>query len=396
MTDFGITATGFVPKTVQDIYSEITASALAEIDPNLDTSPEQPVGQLLGLCARREGALWELLVIAFNAMNPDAAEGFLQENLCALTGVRRLPSTQSRLKDVSVTLDAGATLPAGSLAAVLNEPTRQFASEKAVTAVAAGDYPVDFLSVAYGPVPANAGTLTVIAAPVTGWSAVTNPTDALPGREEETDTEMRIRREASVQAAGGSGIDHIRADLLAMNDGLGMESAVVYENTRDYPDAFGRPGHSIEAVIFDGLSPAFANDEIAQVLWDSKGSGAATYGDLRAHAIDATGATQNVRFNRAEQVPIYFDLTLTVDVGIVIADIAPDVKEAMVTAGRLNRKAGDSVIALAMRAAALKVSGVLDVPTFALDVTASPVAMANLTMTLRQIATFDTSRITVA
>jgi uncharacterized phage protein gp47/JayE len=395
---FGITATGFVRKTYQDCLAELTAEVLQEVDPNLNTAPTEPIGQILGIFARKEAEMWELLEIAFNSLDPDAAEDFLQENLCALTGVRRNPATYSLCKDVAVTLTDGATLPAGSLAHVEDKPTYVFASVSDVTAnVGAGVYSVDFRATTAGPVPANTGKLNVIAGPVTGWSAVSNPTDAILGDPEEDDTQLRIRREASLQATGGSGVDHIRSDLYALADEKDVTdfSAYVYENTADFTDSFGRPPHSIECVIYDGLVPGLEDDDIAQRIWDSKASGVGTYGSVDGTATDAAAGTHVVRFNRADLVEIYVDLTLETAPGVSVASVSQAVKTAIVTYAAEHYGLGDDVIALAVRAAAL-VPGVVDVPTFFIDITASPAATANIPMTIREKAVFDTSRITVA
>lgn len=400
MTTYGVTSLGFVAKTTEVILAEITAEALQLIDPNLNTAPTEPIGQILGIMAKRERALWEALEAAFVALDPDAAEDFSLENLCALTGVRRNPATRSVLRDVAVTLADGATLPAGSTAHVLNQPTRLFRSISEVVAnVGAGVYNVDFESVDFGPVPANAGTLTVIAGPVTGWSAVTNPTDAILGELEEEDTALRIRREASLQAQGGSGIDHVRSDLYALADSEDVANdfaAFVYENTTRFTDADGRPGHSIECVIYDGLVPALDDVDIAQTIWDSKGSGVGTYGTSSAVATDAVGDSHLVYFARAVQVPIYIDAIITTRSGISVASVSAAVKTKLVEFGRAEFPLGEDVIALALRAAILEVPGVVDVPTFELGTSPSPSGTANIPITIREIATFDTSRITVA
>jgi hypothetical protein len=72
------------------------------------------------------------------------------------------------------------------------------------------------------------------------------------------------------------------------------------------------------------------------------------------------------------------------------ADGIDQVNAAIALAGSAY-DAGDTVVALYLRAQAFTVSGVIDVPTFTLGYTASPVGTGNLTTTARQRATFDTA-----
>ncbi len=56
---------------------------------------------------------------------------------------------------------------------------------------------------------------------------------------------------------------------------------------------------------------------------------------------------------------------------------------------------GDDVVALVIRAAALSISGVLDVPTFAIGFAPSPTLDANLTVGVRARAAFDATRVSL-
>src|SRR5262249_36114068 len=91
-----------------------------------------------------------------------------------------------------------------------------------------------------GPLPAPAGTLTVIDTPVAGLSSVTNAADAILGRNQETDSELRIRREEELRAAGKGTVDAIRALLLEV---LNVVQAKVLQNHSGRPGRGGRAAH---------------------------------------------------------------------------------------------------------------------------------------------------------
>src|SRR5580658_6313605 len=92
---FGVTETGFVAETQQDLVADETADLLATIANDLDVSPVVPLGQVVAIDANGNAALWELAGVAFTATNPGAAEGFLLDNIGALRGIPRQPATYS-------------------------------------------------------------------------------------------------------------------------------------------------------------------------------------------------------------------------------------------------------------------------------------------------------------
>ncbi len=78
-----------------------------------------------------------------------------------------------------------------------------------------------------GPLPAPANTITVIDTPVSGWTSVNNPLDALPGSNLESDTEAMVRRASLLQAQGNGPIQAIVQKVRLLP---GVEQAVGFEN----------------------------------------------------------------------------------------------------------------------------------------------------------------------
>lgn len=78
-----------------------------------------------------------------------------------------------------------------------------------------------------GPIPAPAGTLTVIDTPVSGWDSVTNPLDVIPGTNIETDTEAMERRSLLLAAQGNGPLQSIVQKVLLLPNVL---QAVGFEN----------------------------------------------------------------------------------------------------------------------------------------------------------------------
>jgi uncharacterized phage protein gp47/JayE len=388
----GLTDEGFEAKTLEEIKAEIEADQLLIIDPALDVSPEQPIGQINGIVASKLSELWDLCQTFANAMNPNAAENFLLDNVSALTGTTREPASKS-LVSVDCTVQNGFTATAGQITLnVDGQPDVQFTNVDDIPAQTAGTFPFDFECTVVGPVQAAAGTLTVITSPVTGLTSVTNPLDAEPGAMVEQDASLRSRRQIDLTAPGACTVDSIRSDILQVD---GVVQCYVFENVTLITDDNGLPGKSIEVVIHDGLTPAADDDEIAQAVWDSKPSGCETYGTTTETVLDSTSVERTVKFSRADVLEVYLEYDVTVDPSFFPATGDELIKEAAAAYGDLYLNLGRDVFAVAFKAQALTIPGVLDVPELRLGFSASPTGTVNLEITGREIADIDTSRITV-
>jgi uncharacterized phage protein gp47/JayE len=387
-----LTSTGLVIPSTKDILAKVVADQIANVDPALSQSPTEPLGQFNGIFAAELATAYEVLDTIYEGFDPDKSEGAQLSSNAALTGVVRRAATYSV---VVVSLGLGASFsraPGTMTASVAGQPGITFVNRDQVTSTTAGNVTATFRASVTGPVAANAGTLTVIAVPATGWTSITNALDAVPGTLVESDTALKIRRVQEFTRGGSAGLPAIRSALLDPTLVPGIISCTMLENVTKATDANGLPASSFCAVIWDGVIPAASNLSIAQAIWLNKPSGIQPFGSTLQTVIDSNGSPQVIGFSRAAQVPVYFAITVKTDPTAVPADGILEIKNAILA---LAPTGGKSVVALAIRAAALTVPGVLDVPSFALDITAVPVATANITITPFQIATFDSTRIAV-
>ena len=137
---------------------------------------------------------------------------------------------------------------------------------------------------------------------------------------------------------------------------------LVYENTTLITDGTGLPGKSFRVVIWDGAGMAAANNDVAQAIWDSKPSGILSFGTTASGvAIDSTGQSRTLLFDRAVQVPIYIICTTT-PATLTTAGTAA-VKAAMAAYATANYNLGISVIDLPLRASGIIPGVTIDVPT---------------------------------
>ncbi len=387
----GLTIDGFIAPTVEELVTDLNTRFLANIDAGLDLAPDQPFGQVVGILAEKFAEVWELQATLYNALNPDAAEGRLLDNVSAISGSRRRSATYS-LVTATVNLNgSGTTLPAGTIASVANQPNNRWVLLTPVTnsTLIAANFTSYWRSEQPGPFSANSATLTVKETPVVGWNTISNPADGIPGIPQDTDAVLRVERENELTASGSGTDDSVRAKVLLVT---GVVQCYVYENDTMVTDADGIPPKSYRVVIWDGIGASANNAEIAQTIWNSKPSGVSTYGAVAANAVDSRGNSRVVYFDRAIQVPIYLSVTTTPG---TTPGQRTAVKAAMAAYALATQNLGVDVVALAYRAEAITVAGITDAPTLTLGIAPSPVGTGNITISGLQIATISTTNILV-
>lgn len=436
----GLSASGFTPKPYAEALGEIEDALRAQFGSAINLSPQSAFGQIAGVLANEVAAAWDLAQAVYDATNPDAATGAALDAICAISGTVRRAATKSsavvtvtgapgtvlsqgreigvdgsndrfettadvtiaallawatttpyvvgdrrtrtsRVYEVTVAGTSGGTGPSGTGSAISDGGvTWRYIGEGTGAADVAAE------ATAAGPVVALAGDLIEIETPVSGWQSVTNLLDAETGTDEETDAELRIRREAELRRPGNATVEAIRATIL---DVTGVESCTVYENPTDTTDGDGVPPHAIEALVLGG-----DDDAVAAAIFASVAAGILAHGTTTETVTDSQGIDHDVGFTRPDEIEVYVIAHVTFD-----ADKYPDDGDDQVAAAILalgeTYPGGLDVRANALRAPVFAVSGVLDVPNLYIGTAPTPSAETTITITTRQIAAFDSSRISV-
>lgn len=379
----GLTSTGFEIKDLDTILTEIETEEKNLLGQSLVVRPTSVTGVINGIFSSKLSEMWEVAEEVNAAQNPDDATGTSLDQLCMLTGVVRLAATKSSVS-LSLTGTPGTSIAVGRR--VKNTSTSTYWTNAASGVIgAASTVAITFDAEEFGPTIGLAATLTIIDTPVAGWTSVSNPLDATLGRNVETDQELRLRRTELLTAQGKGTVDAIRADVLAVAD---VTAAFVYENYTAITDADGVPSKAFEVIVLGGTSNA-----LAQAIWNSKPAGISAYGTSTGTATDALNTSRVVAFTRPTSKTVYLALTATTGTGWAGATSAI---AAALTAYGGTLTVGDDVYRSRLYDPALDISGVVDITDLRLAFTSSPVGTANLTVTSRELATFDTSRITVA
>lgn len=249
---------------------------------------------------------------------------------------------------------------------------------------------VNMQAVETGPTVANTGTLTVIDTPISGWDATMNLEDANVGQGDEEDPDFRVRRIQQIARAGAATPNAILADVLEVND---VTAVVVFQNNLAITDLDGRPPHSVDIVVQNG-----DEDEIAQAIFDTVGAGITFVGDITKTVKDDQNFDQTIKFSRPTEIDIWVEMDLTVDVETFPVDGTDQVEEAILAYAALLG-VGDDVIVHgsdpSLECSINDVPGIVDI-VIRVGTAVSPTTDDNVDIDPREIADFDSARITVA
>lgn len=436
----GVTSSGFLAKTISEIREDFRAAFRSVYGAAVNVDSRARVGQFIDLLSDRLSEAWELAEAVSKSFDPATASGVLLDNLSALTGTTRAAAYASKVSVVFIgtagtVLTAGrqvgvtgtsaifsssiggtiaaapawaATTPYAQYAIVQSSGALWFApaagTSGSVAPNGAGPTFVDgtvtwrrlgsgtaFVTLPCeatqtGPLQAFAGAITTIVTPVAGLAAVTNPLDAVPGRNVETDAELRVRRGQEIGGIGSSPLEALRAEVAAV---AGVSNAIVFENATDATVGTIGP-HGVEVLAEGGV-----DTEIADAILAGKAAGIATFGTTSLTRNTSNGDPVTVKFSRPTAVNVWVTVTLSKIASVYPLDGDTQVAAAIVAFGD-TRALGQDVVSSAIAAAIFAaVPGVLDVSEVKIGTAPAPSSSATLVMSIRQRSDFDTSRCVV-
>ncbi len=278
--------------TVRNLYYSIFGT-------NYDLSDDTQDGQLSGAFGEALSNQDQQVELISKVCDPAQAQGNYLSTLVTLNGITRNGATNSTVT-LSLTGTDGTVIPAGSL---VRETTNdeQFSTDNAVT-ISSGSATVTATAVNSGVIVASAGTVTTIDTQIAGWTAVTNDNDATEGQDEESDTDLRIRRANSTAISSTGNVESVAANLYAVDD---VTSVIVNENKTSSTNSDGIPAHSIACIVEGG-----AASDIAESIFNTKSAGCNTFGDLTETISDSQGFDQDISYSRPDDVNIYIGMEL--------------------------------------------------------------------------------------
>lgn len=447
----GVTQTGWQGRTLDQLFERIREKLRTNIPGGADATiiPESWLGAIATVMAEELADVWAAGGALWFAFIRDFAQGEALDNIGALTGTERLQATASAVV-LALTGDAGTVIPTGRVISVEQTGVR-VATIEPVTLVATPPWtPATVYAVGarvttsnpsaqvyrcvlggasagagtgptgtgaliidgtarwahlgegaahgnaratctvLGPVPIAAGTLTQKDTPVAGWRSVTNPLDADMGRNRETDADYRIRQVSELRGLGNGSVAAIREKLADRDLVPGVVTVTVFENKTDYPNADGMPPHSVEALVQGG-----EDQTIRQVLYTAAGGGIETHGTVVGSVTDSEGGLQPIRFSRPGLIAVHVAGTvqLTPDAPADDDDVRAQLAAAVVLFGD-GLPIGRDVVTKKVEGQLTTIPWVHDVSGVVIGLAANALGTANIIVTTRQRADFDSSRCT--
>jgi uncharacterized phage protein gp47/JayE len=318
MTAPQFTPDGIQVQTFQEIYDELAAGYRVIYGDDINLDLNSPDGQRVAIEAQLVLDSQSFGALEYNQRDPDLALGQSLNSIIKLSGITRRPATRSQV-DVTVVTDRPLTLP---IDYTVEDDLGQSWSTLAVRAISAGTTTVTLFAIAFGAIAADSGTIVNPVTVVIGVISVTNPASATVGIDEETDQELRVRRNKSLETPRSSSTGRMFTALASVAN---VTDVAVYENDTDTTDSDSIPAHSLFVVVEGG-----AVADIVETMTKNKtggkgmvGSVTGTFSEVFTRPNGTTFTIVNtMTFDRPTDVPLLVRLNATfVDASLPIDEV---------------------------------------------------------------------------
>lgn len=274
---------------------------------DLVVDPSTPQGQLITRVVELRDSVARNNADVANQINPALASGRFLDALVGLSGASRKPATKSIISQVTIGGTPGTLIPAGSMASTNSGQVFELA--QSITIPSGGTIDAAFIARDTGPIGAPIGTLINIESSILGWLTVTNPVEAVFGREIESDAALRRRRRGILATQTMSITESLYARLNTVN---GISSFLILENpmgSTQTVQGISMEAHSVWACIDGGVG-----GDIALALFKAKTPGTvwATPNTSNYNVNDpVTNVPYVVKFARPSDVILLIRVTIS-------------------------------------------------------------------------------------
>lgn len=301
-----VDSTGLNLESLTDIVTQLEDGFKAIYGTDINIDANSPDGQMINLFAQAKADLLECIAQVYASFDPDQASGAVLDQRLSINGIKRRGATFTRV-NVVVTTDRSLILLGKDTSATPftisdGSGTRFVLEETAFLTTGANTF--IFAAENAGNVQTLLNTLTNIETITLGVLSVNNPTSPVAqGVDEETDTEVKIRRRQSIALPAQGALNATQAALFAVD---GVTDAIVYENVGTTTDANGIPAHSIWAIV-DGGTDA----DVAAAIYAKRNAGCGMKGTELVSINQLNGVPFVVKFDRPVYEDLYIALTIT-------------------------------------------------------------------------------------
>lgn len=296
---------GLQVKTYQEIRTDLETAFRNIYGQDINLDQNSPDGQIVGIMSQLAIDLREMLVQVNNGFDPDRSMGRILDERVVINNIERFGATYTTV-NIDITCDRTVTLngldgeynnPQGVGYTVQDNAGNQFILADTTT-ITAGTHSLTFRARNIGLVETTIGTINNPVTIVLGVTAIDNPVAPVTvGKNEETDAQLRVRRQRSVALSSNGYLNGLLGLLLSLD---GVTDAVLYENVTDVTDGDGIPPHAIWAVVEGG-----SNQDIANAIYERKSYGCDMKGNIEIPITTASGQQFEAKFDRPTSQNLY-------------------------------------------------------------------------------------------
>ena len=292
-------------QTFDEVYEELAQGFRDIYGADIDLSQNTPDGQRIGILAGLSIDMQQFGLDLHGQIDPDFSRGDFLNKIIKWAGIERGAATKSSV-NIDVTTDRNLVLFSGFK--VVDEAGQIWQTVEELT-LSAGINSVGFVAELFGKIEAPANTINSLSDIVLGVLSVNNPLAAIAGIDEETEEQLRIRRNRSTENPSYSTTGSLQSKL---GDLEGVQDVLVYENDTDTLDTVRDiEPHTLWIVILGGLDSDIARVGALQKTGGTglKGAESATYNEtiirpsgndyIKSHVINFDRATQDNIFVKA-------------------------------------------------------------------------------------------------
>lgn len=301
---------GITINSLSTIISNIAAGLQGIYGNDINIDQNSADGQCIGIAAQAARDILEFIVSVNNGFDPDQATGATLDQRVAINYISRKGGTYT-VQPIDITVNATVTLqglddnfnnPNGTGYTIQDDSGNEFILSTSQT-FTAGTTTVDFRAQQIGAVNVPVNTITTPVTIILGVTGVNNSSAALSvGQNQETDAQLRTRRQQSVALASSGYLNGLLGTVLNLT---GVTEAVLYENDTGATDANGIPDHGVWLVVAGGATP-----DIANAIYAKKSYGCNLKGSITFPITTASGLTFTAKFDNPAPENLYIEFTI--------------------------------------------------------------------------------------
>lgn len=303
-----INENGFQSDSFTEILESISNQLKAIYGQDIDLSQDTPDGQFVAIDAKVISDLQDLALYVYNSFDPDFAQGVQLDRLLKLLARTRIPAKKSSL-DVNITTTE--TLTLDSDYTITDDLGQNWIIQNSQE-IPTGTTLVTFLSENYGAISLDANSTFEQVTIIPQITNLDNPSAAVVGRDEETDQQLKTRRNRILEVNAYSTIGGIVGKILTLDN---VDDCIAYENKTNVYDATLDLNGNTYWLIVKGGDVSQIIETIAKYKTggaDTKGSVTGTYteefvrsnGTIRYHI-------HKMSFDRPTQTEIYINVDVS-------------------------------------------------------------------------------------